>query len=71
MQDIIDWSTLHVFPDGALFDRKTHMFIRTFIGSNGYLMANAKYGPVYVHRIVANRYCGGRHRHHRVAFVDA
>lgn len=58
----MDWKQIHVFADGALYDKKKKLFLEQFPNDNGYMCVMGNYGPVCVHRIVANKYCSGRHR---------
>jgi hypothetical protein len=69
-----DWSQLYIFPDGAIFNKTTKIFVPQF-EDRGYMAIEGLYGPVFVHRLVANKYCGGRHNNGRqsqvVDHVDA
>ena len=60
----IDWSAVYVFPDGAILNRKTREYERQYL-HNGYYAVDGTYGPLYVHRLVAAKYCGGRHMYGR------
>ena len=57
----IDWSAIFVHPDGAVVHRKTKQYARQYL-HKGYYAIDGNYGPVFVHRLVAAKYCGGRHK---------
>ena len=60
---MLDFKKLFVFPDGAIYDRANKCFLDVFKCKRGKNMCiQGNYGPMLVHRLVANKYCGGRHK---------
>ena len=57
----LNFKKLHIFPDGGVYNKQQNQFIPQFIHNN-YMCIAGNYGPIAVHRLVASKYCSGRHR---------